>query len=125
MDGALSAIEESPAPRTQDLDPDESWSVVGDTDAEGDESGSEHGLVASVDSLTMQDVDATPLAVATAAVRHHSSLRPRVWEHRQGRSASSPSRSPARRITQRRNRTRIEQPIQDTHPNSFYDYLYT
>ena len=126
MDGALSAIEESPAPRTQDLDPDKSWSVVGDTDAEGDESGSEQGLVASVGSLSMQDVNASPRAVATSAIRHHSSLRPRVWNYRHGRSTSSPSRSPSRRTTQRRNRARIEPPvIQHTHPKSFYDYLYT
>ena len=125
MDGALSAIEESPAPRTQELDPDKSWSVVGDTDAEGDESESEHGLVASVGSLSIQDVNASPRVVATPAIRHHSSLRPRVWEYRHGRSTSSPSRSPSRRITQRRNRRRIEPPvIQRTHPKSFYDYLY-
>lgn len=131
----LAAIQESPVSRVEPLDPDtdEAWSIVGDTDAEGDESSSEHGLVASVDSLSMQDsiaepaldVDSAPRAVATASLRHHSSLRPRVWDHRQGRSASSPSRSPSRRPP-RRVHPRIEPPKgMNAHPKSFYDYLYT
>lgn len=135
----LTAIAESPATSVQALEPDqepepeydEEWSVVGDTDVEGDESGSDHGLVASVDSLSIQegadiDLDSTPRAIATAAVRHNASLRSRVWDHRQGRSASSPSRSPARRIASRRGRPRVEPPrSKGAHPKSFYNYLYS
>jgi len=124
----LTAIEESPASEPVALEPieqvyDEAWSVVGDTDAEGDESGSEHGLAQSVGSLSLQDpaqnLDSTPRAVTT--VRHHPGLRPRAWDHR--RSASSPSRSPSRRPL-RRLHPRIDPP-RTTHPRSFYDYLYT
>jgi len=120
----LAAIAESPALEPVVLDPieqeyDDAWSVIGDTDAEGDESSSERGLAQSVDSLSLRDPDSTPRAFAT--VRRHSALRPRAWDHR--RSASSPSRSPSRRPL-RRVHPRIEPP-KTVHPKSFYDYLYS
>jgi hypothetical protein len=128
----LSAIEED-APAAAVLEPslespyDEAWSAVGDTDAEGDESGSEHagaGLVDSVDSvasLSLQDNNAD----TGSQVPHIPVLRSRVWDHRQGRSASSPSRSPSRRL-RRRVHPRIDPPRdKSTHPKSFYNYLYT
>jgi hypothetical protein len=119
----LTAIQESPAVEPVALQPivpeyDDAWSVVGDTDAEGDESGNEHDLAQSVDSLSLRDPNSTPRAVATT--RHHSNLRPRAWDHR--RSASSPSRSPSRRPL-RRVHPRIDPP-KPAHPKSFYDYLY-
>lgn len=104
------------------LDHDE-WSIIGDTDAEGDESTSEHGsaaLVQSVESLTLEDadVDASPIVR-----QHHSGLR-NVWDHRQGRSSSSPSRSPSRRPA-RRAHARIDPPrVDSAGPKSFYNYLY-
>ena len=123
----LMAIEESPALESVALEAieqeyDNGWSVIGDTDVEGDESCSERGLAQSVSSLSLQeppqDADSTPRAVAT--LRRHSVLRPRAWDHR--RSASSPSRSPSRRPL-RRVHPRIDPP-KNTHPKSFYDYLY-
>lgn len=119
----LMAIQESPALEPVALQPiepeyDDAWSVTGDTDAEGDESGNEHDLAQSVDSLSPRDPNSTPRAVATT--RHHSSLRPRAWDQR--RAASSPSRSPSRRPL-RRVHPRIDPPKM-AHPKSFYDYLY-
>ena len=133
IESDLSAIDESDAqsnPGDTSLDHDE-WSIIGDpdSDAEGDESASEHGsaaLAQSVESLSLQEVDAT----AVVRERHLSGLRnPTVWSHRQGRSASSPSRSPSRRPA-RRVHARIDPPRVDAvgmgggGKGSFYDYLY-
>lgn len=127
-DGGLSAIDEDSLSNAgaadTSLDHDE-WSIVGDTDAEGDESASEHGsenvgLVASIDSLSLQDAD---VGIPVVRQQHHSALRG-VWDHRQGRSASSPSRSPSRRPA-RRVHPRIDPPrTEDVGPKSFYAYLY-
>jgi len=127
-EAGLTVIAESPAFEPVVLDPieqeyDDAWSVIGDTDAEGDESSSERGLAQSMDSRSPQDpprdTDSTPRAVAT--VRRPSALRPRPWDHR--RSASSPSRSPSRRPL-RRVHPRIDPP-KTVHPKSFYGYLYS
>ncbi|KAF7976841.1 hypothetical protein HWV62_5540 [Athelia sp. TMB] len=127
IESDLSAIDESDAQShagDTSLDHDE-WSVIdADSDAEGDESASEHGsaaLARSVESLSLQG----------AVVREHhlAGLRsPAVWSHRQGRSASSPSRSPSRRPA-RRVHARIDPPRVDAGTGgggkgSFYDYLY-
>lgn len=128
-DDALSAIDEgsvAPGPAESVQDYDESWSIVGDTDAEfeGDESASEI-LAQSIDSLSIQDPVLSPELTADATFRaRHSPLRSQVWEHRQGRSASSPSRSPSRRPV-RRIPPRLEPPVNKAlHTKSFYDYLY-
>ncbi|RDB24704.1 hypothetical protein Hypma_007638 [Hypsizygus marmoreus] len=114
---------------------DEAWSMVGDTDIEGEESGSDVDLVAELDTLSIastdaeaeSDVEATPRV--DLYLRQQASLRRRVWS--QGRSPSSPSRSPARRSF-RRGPLRCEQPravapsaLGPRHQQqSFYDYLF-
>jgi len=122
----LSAIEEDVPVALEPLESqyDDEWSVVGDTDAEGDKSRSEHAgadLVDSVASLSLRDNDAGTNPQVINQVHH---LRSRVWEHRQGRSASSPSRSPSRRLP-RRVYPRIDPPREtNTRPKTFHDYLY-
>ncbi|OCH93721.1 hypothetical protein OBBRIDRAFT_724120 [Obba rivulosa] len=97
----------------------DSWSVVdADADIEAGDSEGE-GLSASVDSLSIMDVNATPRADPR---RRQAALRSHIWDHRR-RSASSPSRSPARRHLQRPS-PRIEPPLPDSLSRSFYDYLF-
>lgn len=83
---SLSAISELPvSPSPSD------WLVVGDRDSDGDESGSDVGLSASIDSLSIHPVHRTP---------RQSTPHARAW-NRQLRSNSSPSHSPARRRMRR------------------------
>ena len=108
------------------------WSVIGesDADAEGDMSAPEGDLAASIGSLSLSDADAdarvdidrTPLADRRR--QGPDVLRSRLLE-RQRRSASSPSRSPARR-TPPRARQRVERAVrtQAAGRRSFYDYLF-
>ena len=106
------------------------WSVIGESDAEGDMSAPEGDLAASVASLSLSDADAdarvdidrTPLADRRR--QGPDVLRSRLLE-RQRRSASSPSRSPARR-TPPRARQRVEHAVrtQAVGRRSFYDYLF-
>lgn len=139
---ALAAISEDAAPTPPSpLSDDESWSVIGVSDFEDDESGNDAGLAASVESLSLSaapapgftqssDNDRTPRADLSVP----SPLRSRVWEQRngrQGRSASSPSRSPARRPFRRGLRPlRFDAPrkrgfiLPAHHVQSFYDYLF-
>ncbi|KAF8070710.1 hypothetical protein FPV67DRAFT_1412852 [Lyophyllum atratum] len=108
----------------------EAWSIIGDTDVEGDESASDAELAAEVNSLSLSaadtDLDVTPKA--NIYLRQQASLRRRGWS--QGRATSSPSRSPARRPF-RRGPLRYDPP-RLTKPTalalhqqqSFYDYLF-
>ncbi|KAJ7593871.1 hypothetical protein C8J56DRAFT_776916 [Mycena floridula] len=100
------------APRPA-LSTEGSWSLVEDPEAEGDESGNDADLAASVDSLSIQPAD--------SYIRHNS-IRARAWnsERQPLRSASSPSRSPARpRI--RRPRSVV---VAQTKRGTFYEYLF-
>ncbi|GLB37698.1 hypothetical protein LshimejAT787_0407490 [Lyophyllum shimeji] len=109
---------------------EEAWSIIGDTDGEGDESGSDADLASAVDSLSLtgaeQDLDATPKA--NHSLRQQASLRRRRWP--QGRAPSSPSRSPARRSFRRGplrfSQPRLNAPTLPLHRHqSFYDYLFS
>ena len=96
--------------------PEDTWSTLGESDIDaeaGDER--EHGLMQSVQSLDLSDTEATPRA--PLRLRHSH-----LWEHRR-RSASSPSRSPARRNPPRA-RPRVDPPRAQPSPRSFYDYLF-
>ncbi|PBK73857.1 hypothetical protein ARMSODRAFT_931160 [Armillaria solidipes] len=107
----LSVVPENSPPLSPvaDVEPDfdEVWSVIGGSDIEADD---EHGLSASLASLTMdQDADTTP--------RRSLPLRTRL---RQVRSASSPSRSPACKLRRPVRRTAHASQA----PTSFYAYLF-
>ncbi|TFY61198.1 hypothetical protein EVJ58_g4660 [Rhodofomes roseus] len=119
-DRALSAIAESApgtparapgAPRASERD---EWSVIGD-DADAEDSEAEGELAARVGELALRDAEASPRM-------RQASFRTHVWE-RQRRSASSPSRSPARRPARM---YRVEPP-RPAAPSrrSFYDYLFS
>lgn len=143
---ALSAISEdtpsSPTPASPFSD-DESWSVMEGSDFEDDESGNDASLAASVESLSLGPVTAlglystlsadneiTPCAEPSLQTR----MRSRVWDQRNskhGRSASSPSRSPARRAFRQGSRPLHFDPLRKRgfivpphHHQSFYDYLF-
>ncbi|KAI9060297.1 hypothetical protein FKP32DRAFT_1633323 [Trametes sanguinea] len=106
---------------------DDGWSVISGSDAEGDMSAPEDGLEGGVAALSLSDaeMDVDRTFVAEVVRRQGTeALRSRLIE-RQRRSASSPSRSPARR-TPRRGRARQE-PVRTADAlgrKSFYDYLY-
>ena len=107
--------------------PDDDWSIIGDdVDVYADESGGEGALVDSVQSLTLsEDVDATPRAVLQLRQRP---FRSSAWAGRQGRSGSSPSRSPARRAAARRMHATINARAEAARARgtrSFYDYLFS
>jgi hypothetical protein len=138
--GALTAISEGsdtpfllrpaalpPSPSatpSSDTNHEEAWSVVGDTDAEGDESCNEHGLADSVGSLSLHDDLNRTVPLVSSHVRQ-AALRSRIWDHRRGRSSSSPSRSPARRPF-RAVRALVDPPRpKKGPPKSFYDYLFS
>ncbi|KZT66388.1 hypothetical protein DAEQUDRAFT_457908 [Daedalea quercina L-15889] len=117
---ALSAIAESapgsPAPAAAPLVPlsDDEWSVVGD-EADAEDSEPESALATRVGSLALGDAEATPRT-------RQASFRTHVWE-RQRRSASSPSRSPARRPARM---YRVEPPRPaPASRRSFYEYLFS
>lgn len=115
---------------------DEAWSLVGDTDVEDDESGSDVDIAAGLDTLSIVsevdsdadiiDNDRTPRA--NIYLRQQAALRRRAWP--QGRAPSSPSRSPARRSF-RRGALRFDPPRSNVsalphhHDKSFYDYLFS
>ena len=116
---ALSAIAESapgtPARAAAVLAPlsDDEWSVVGD-EADAEESDTEGRLATRVGSLHLGDTEASPRM-------RQASFRSPLWE-RQRRSASSPSRSPARRPARM---YRVEPPRPaPVSRRSFYDYLF-
>ncbi|KAK7692420.1 hypothetical protein QCA50_004045 [Cerrena zonata] len=120
--GALSDIAES-APASPLIVPiapigEDEWSVVGNSDGEaGDE------LTSSVDSLSIQE-RRIPL-VETRGLRQVP-LRANLWERQSlqmRRNASSPSRSPARRLPTRA-LPRIDPPSDMSGKRSFYDYLF-
>jgi hypothetical protein len=119
--GALSTVPEggsapgSPAP-VEPLSDDE-WSVLGESDI-----GS--GLLESIEALSF--VDAESMLHDELPRLRDSPARPRVWGSRQDRSASSPSRSPARRVSRHGGQLRIEPPApRGTKYKSFYDYLFS
>ncbi|KAI0071472.1 hypothetical protein K474DRAFT_1776142 [Panus rudis PR-1116 ss-1] len=130
--GPLSDIAESlpgsPALRpeiTSAAKDSDDWSVVGDSDADAelDELVEGADLASSVGSLSLDESGQIPL-VDTAGVRP-SPLRARLWD-RQRRSASSPSRSPARRPPPRPY-ARSDPLVSAVHPStrkSFYEYLF-
>lgn len=102
--------------------PDDSWSIISESDMDG-EADVELDLAGSVSSLDLNP-DVTPRAARTIRT---GPLRSHLWD-RQRRSASSPSRSPARRPPPRVRqlsgkkakvkRSQMEQ-------SSFYDYLFS
>ncbi|KAG5647066.1 hypothetical protein DXG03_001436 [Asterophora parasitica] len=108
----------------------DAWSLIEDSDVEGDASCSDAELMAEVDALSLgpadTDLDATPKA--NLYLRQQASIRRRAWP--QVRAASSPSRSPARRPF-RRGPLRYDSPSlsSSTLPlaqqQSFYDYLFS
>ncbi|KZT10721.1 uncharacterized protein LAESUDRAFT_693025 [Laetiporus sulphureus 93-53] len=110
----------SPMPLSQSLMTDDGWFAVDGGYADAEDSEMEQGLSDGVHSLTLQDADSTPQVVPQM---RHAAFRSRIWE-RQRRSASSPSRSPARRQPQRV--YRVEPPrVQQISPRrSFHDYLF-
>ncbi|EJF65508.1 hypothetical protein DICSQDRAFT_144145 [Dichomitus squalens LYAD-421 SS1] len=139
---ALSAIVEgsdASAPASPRLVPvpsaaldSDGWSVVGESDAEaeGDMSAPEPegDLVGSVASLSVSDaeggIDLERTPLADRRRQGPDVLRSRLLE-RQRRSASSPSRSPARRAPPRaKQRMNPAVRLQLTGRRSFYDYLF-
>ncbi|THH21773.1 hypothetical protein EUX98_g8281 [Antrodiella citrinella] len=117
--GNLSDIAES-LPGSPTFSPAQSadgWSVVGDSEEEGGHSD----LVSSVDSLSLSD-HRTPRSLAPGMLR-----ATHLWDRSRRRSASSPSRSPARRLPARHYHTQLRvDPLPSTHPagRSFHEYLY-
>jgi len=102
----------------------EGWSLVGDSDADGEESGSDAELVESVVSLSLQPSEDPDRTFRSEHHIDYTLPRSRAWEHRTDRSASSPSRSPARRPV-RRMKPPPRRRINSSTPKSFYDYLYS
>ncbi|KAI9455441.1 hypothetical protein BJY52DRAFT_1121937 [Lactarius psammicola] len=116
-----------------DADADaETGSALGsgtDADADADTGGGgASDLEQSTEALSLANDDETPRRAPryTAAYR----TRAAMWDHhRRGRSGSSPSRSPARRIPPRRPLGRVAVPKKPTNNDgdrreSFYDYLF-
>ncbi|KAG6855745.1 hypothetical protein H0H87_011355 [Tephrocybe sp. NHM501043] len=107
---------------------EDTWSLVGDTDVEADESASDAELVVGIGSMSLDsdlpDLDATPKA--GHYLRQKAANRRRVWPR--DRANSSPSRSPVRRPF-RRGPLRYNQPRLPNIPLhqhcSFYDYLFS
>ncbi|KAJ7497239.1 hypothetical protein FB451DRAFT_1348202 [Mycena latifolia] len=97
---------------------DDEWSVAGDIDTDGGESGNEFEMGQSINSLSGDPNE-------TVVVEHHLaqlSLRSRAWDHAQSRSTSSPSRSPVRVL---RRAAPVAPSQQVKPPESFYDYLFS
>ncbi|KAI0779375.1 hypothetical protein C8Q74DRAFT_1258697 [Fomes fomentarius] len=113
-------------PPSSGLDSD-TWSILGESDIEGDLSAPEGDLAGSVASLSLSDAEFDAERSPLAAARRRQgpdAIRSRFLE-RQRRSASSPSRSPARR-TPHRPRTRVDPvPVRSYNGRrSFYDYVF-
>ncbi|KAH7904751.1 hypothetical protein BJ138DRAFT_868061 [Hygrophoropsis aurantiaca] len=100
------------------------WSIIGGSDIErdGDISAAERDdFSASLESLSLSNnADQTPRAIPYI---RSSPLRSRAWIGRQGRSASSPSRSPVQRLP-RRAHPRVEPKSLRNPPKSFYEFLF-
>jgi hypothetical protein len=94
---------------------DDEWSMAGDIDTDG---GDEFGMGQSISSLS-GDPDETVVLERRLA---QLSLRSRAWDHAQGRSTSSPSRSPVG--LPRRAVPVAPSATPSNPPKSFYDYLY-
>ena len=140
----LSSVPEVPPTtqvRSQGVDSDDDWSVIGDElEADAELSGSEGGRrrrgsavdaipeeVGSESLTTEDEVDVTPRPNRILYNEGVRSIRQtplsRVWDRRP-RNSSSPSRSPARRpLASRRTAIRHEPP-QDRTVKSFYTYLF-
>lgn len=104
------------------------WSVVGDSDMEReDPSDRDHDLASSVDSLSLQDpmfVDRTPRTLAPG-LRQTPLRATYMWDRSRRRSASSPSRSPARRGPVRHFHPRVESSVSaKPSERSFHAYLF-
>ncbi|KAI0329710.1 hypothetical protein GY45DRAFT_1252279 [Cubamyces sp. BRFM 1775] len=127
MVGAVYARPSIPPMASLDSD---GWSVIGGSDAEGDLSAPEGEDGAEIESgvaaLSLNDAEMDVDRTLVTDVRRRQGpegLRSRLLD-RQRRSASSPSRSPARR-TPRRGRQRGEPVRMDgVERKSFYDYLF-
>ena len=118
--GALSDIAESipSSPMVVPINPvvEDEWSVVGNSDGDDE-------LASSVDSLSVQE-RRIPV-VETRGIRQVP-LRANMWERQSlqmRRNASSPSRSPARRLPPR-TLPRIDPLPSSAEKRSFYDYLF-
>ncbi|KAI0630247.1 hypothetical protein C8Q77DRAFT_1219840 [Trametes polyzona] len=126
--GATSAYAGSSVPSMAPLD--DGWSVISGSDAEGDlsapegeEDRLEHG-VAALSLSDADDADADRTFVVDVRRRQGAdALRSRLLE-RQRRSASSPSRSPARRVPRRGRRAEPVRADTGFGRKSFYDYLF-
>ena len=118
----IPTIPESPSlVSVSDYEEEDSWSVIGGTDIEADESASEamDGLAGSIDSLTLD-----PNTTLTDAVPPQILVHARDWRRQQlVRSSSSPSRSPSRRPG-RRTRTRPPLRAIPSQRPTFYEFLY-
>ncbi|KAJ7096378.1 hypothetical protein C8R44DRAFT_889688 [Mycena epipterygia] len=95
---------------------DDEWSVAGDVDTDGSAFGDE-GMLQSVNSLA----DETVVVERGLA---QLSLRSRAWDHAQGRSTSSPSRSPAG-LSRRAVPVIGPSTPKINPPKSFYEYLFS
>lgn len=105
---------------------DSSWSMVEDAGEEGDESASDVGLSASVESLSIAD----NTGVQVMPQRRPLPRQAAPWGNRQARGESSPSPSPARRQRRRRmrpseNRRATRRPTALSRGESFYDYIFS
>lgn len=95
---------------------DDDWSVAGDIDTDGSAFGDE-GVLQSIDSLA----DETVVVERGLA---QLSLRSRALHHAQGRSTSSPSRSPAG-LSRRAVPVMGPSTPKISPPKSFYEYLFS
>lgn len=112
----LLSISESPAALPPLSDDEDGWSFINDADVE--DGGSEGAPVPRDASLTLES--ASLEVIPSVEPRRQISLRNRAWDAT--RSASSVSRSPARRLPRR---ARRDPPcISSTRPKSFHDYLF-
>lgn len=112
----------TPNPPPPDVDDFDNWSVIGGSDVDGGESD----LASSVGSLSLRDeVETTPRAgqVAARVGLRQTPLRAHLWD-RSRRSASSPSRSPARRVPPMRVYQRPD-PVRSSERKSFHQFLFS
>ncbi|KAJ7132805.1 hypothetical protein C8R43DRAFT_1133368 [Mycena crocata] len=120
----MSTIDEDPPspPPGHDAPIDDDWSVVGDVDTDGGESGNESNMGQSITFSGNPDETMT----AAMAAEHRLaqlSLRSRTWDHPHGRSTSSPSRSPVRLPRRTIPAAPLAQKLDP--PKSFYEYLFS
>ncbi|KAG5723617.1 hypothetical protein E4T56_gene18174 [Termitomyces sp. T112] len=119
-----------PSPRLPRRLDEGQWSVVGETDLEGDESGSDAELITNIGPLDPRPTDSNNTASKSDDLYlRQSYLRQRALRRRSSQDStdSSPSRSPVKRPFRRvplGEQPRLPRPLFHQQ-HSFYDYLFS